>query len=269
MSEEHDPLLDLLPDDLPQPPPKKVGRKVSRAEVEERVNLAAQMLCRRYTRFEIHRALKNHYRRPDGGSLSTNACDRCLQRAREVLRRRYALADDPEAAGAAPEKLRDLHRRDAFGLYESVIRDPDAEPQHKLAAQARIDRLLGLEAPLKVAQTDPSGEKEALVRFRQTAVVLAPARELLALMAERAAGLGDALPGGALPENVVDAEVIRGDEGSPGGPGGGQQPDRGGRVPGANVHQSGGQDDGPERDARPGQPEQGHGLPDEPPLDVQ
>jgi hypothetical protein len=256
MSEERDPLLDLLPDDLPQPPPKKTGRKVSRAEVEERVNLAAQMLCRKYTRFEIHRILKTHYKRPDGSPLSANACDRYLQRAREVLRRRYAMADDPEAAGAAPEALRDLHRRDAFNFYESVIRDPGAEPQHKLAAQARIDRLLGLEAPLKVAQTDPSGEKEALVRFRQTAVVLAPARELLALMAERAAGLGDALPGGALPENIIPttAEVARGDQSSLAGEDVGRA-GRDGSGPGrprANVHQTGG-DDGP----------------DEPPLDVQ
>jgi uncharacterized membrane protein YccC len=67
-------------------------------------------------------------------------------------------------------------------------------------------KLEGLDAPVKVAATDPQGNAAAPADFRRRAVADDDARQLLALMAERSGGLEDSLPDGSLPEHAPPPE---------------------------------------------------------------
>lgn len=69
---------------------------------------------------------------------------------------------------------------------------PEVSVRDTLAAQANIDRLLGLSRPILVSQTDPSGEYEQLNALRQKSLFDEPTREALAIFAERMAGISSA-----------------------------------------------------------------------------
>lgn len=161
-------------------------------EYNRRVAAVAKMLARRHLRSEIHTFLKRLFD-PD---ISERTCAEYVARARVLLRDRYTGTDDPAVAGATAEQLRDLHRCSSFALYESILRDGEASNAERLAAQAAIDRLLGLNAPIAV---DPGTDR--LAELRQNALASAAARELMAVMAERLGGLQDPLPDGSLPEH--------------------------------------------------------------------
>lgn len=78
--------------------------------------------------------------------MDARTIERYLSRARERM-------------VAESGKSKDELRQDSLNYYLAITRDPSADHRSKLIARERIDRLYGLEMPLKVAPTDPTGQK--------------------------------------------------------------------------------------------------------------
>jgi len=134
-------------------PHSRSARRPTKDERAERVDYAIELLCRCLLKSQIKTLFRRKF-----GDLGKSTIERYLAKAREVLL----------AGAGGKEEMRARAR----GFYESVIRDPQASHRDKILAQERIDRLYGLEAPLKVAPTDASGEnpyvgldKEELIRM--------------------------------------------------------------------------------------------------------
>ncbi|WP_339732503.1 hypothetical protein [uncultured Gimesia sp.] len=68
--------------------------------------------------------------------LSRRSVERYIKRARKEM---------VERTGISVE----YHRSDAFHFYRSMINDPKAHPREKLRARERMDKLLGLDMPVK------------------------------------------------------------------------------------------------------------------------
>jgi hypothetical protein len=145
-------------------------KQTRQARWEERINYACQVLGRRGYKHELFALLRHRY------GISTRTCERILARARVVMAQR---------AG----KDRAEHKVDALSFYESVVRDPGATTGERLHAQSRIDRLLGLEAPQRLAHGgDP---KAPPARVRVTETIVRDRRDLRELnLVERATRLG-------------------------------------------------------------------------------
>jgi hypothetical protein len=106
--------------------PTKTYRKPTRKEKEERIDLTLRLLSRGVYKGEVKVVLHARY------GVGARTAERYLSRAREILRGRTG-------------RSLDEHRLDAFAFYESIIQDPEATTRERLLAQARIDKLLGLE----------------------------------------------------------------------------------------------------------------------------
>lgn len=56
-------------------------------------------------------------------------------------------------------KTKDELRTDSLNFYLAIARDLGADHRSRLQARERVDRLYGLDMPVKVAPTDPTGER--------------------------------------------------------------------------------------------------------------
>jgi hypothetical protein len=108
------------------------------AELEERARLTASLLGQGRTKGDIKKALATKY------NVDHHTAERYLGRAREIL-----LAELRET--------RDYHKSSALEFYRSVLVNSEATIRDKIAAQKRIDFILGLHAPSRVAVTDTDG----------------------------------------------------------------------------------------------------------------
>ena len=104
-------------------------------QIEERVSIVADMLSRGFRDGQIKRRLAAFY------GVSSRTAQRDLARAREALR--------TELGGSLED-----HRATSLDFYRSLLRsDSDDVPAAvRVKAQEAIDRLLGLNAPMKVNQ---------------------------------------------------------------------------------------------------------------------
>lgn len=111
----------------------------SRTEITKRkLNLARGLLERRIPISDVKRALVQEF------SCSERSAQRFITKAYELLR-------------LDSEKPREDHLSDSYAFYLGIIRDASNSTRDRLRAQERIDKLLGLEAPLKLCATDQSG----------------------------------------------------------------------------------------------------------------
>jgi hypothetical protein len=110
--------------------PKKKDRKPyvkpTVEEYEQRVAYAEFLLCRRIYKCDIKRLMKKKF------NVTARAVEDYLSRAKEKLR---------DKSG----KTRAEHQIDSLQFYESVLNGPDSTLRDRMDAQARIDKLLGLE----------------------------------------------------------------------------------------------------------------------------
>lgn len=120
---------------------KKTGRppKIN----DQLIALAEALLARRHTKAEVKRLLKAAHERAAKATatdqyLSARTCEKILTAARTSLADRIG-------------KARGDLRNEAYLFYDSVLRDPGAKPLEKIKAQERIDKLLGLEKPQRIA----------------------------------------------------------------------------------------------------------------------
>lgn len=102
-------------------------------QIEERVSIVADMLSRGFRDGQIKRRLAAFY------GVSTRTAQRDLARARDSLR---------TALGGTLED----HRATSLDFYRSLLRSDDTPAAVRVKAQEAIDRLLGLNAPMKVNQ---------------------------------------------------------------------------------------------------------------------
>ena len=101
--------------------------------IKDRTGIVAEMLSKGFRDGQIKRRLKAFY------GVSTRTAQRDLARAREELRQ--GLGGDL-----------DSHRATSLDTYRACLRDDDCPHAVKVRAQEAIDRLLGLNAPMKINQ---------------------------------------------------------------------------------------------------------------------
>jgi hypothetical protein len=98
-------------------------------ELEERIVVTSRALCRGLTKHEIKRAITSQYR------VGWRTVETYLSRARALL---------IEESGRTRQQL----VAEAFGFYNSVL-SSNASTADKIRARERIDRLFGLDAPMR------------------------------------------------------------------------------------------------------------------------
>ncbi len=152
------------------------GRKPTTEEIAERIELCRSLLLRRVPKATIKKAFRQRF----GAGIDHGTVERYLTRAREAM-----LAD--------LTRRRQTHRAGALAFYESVLADHTASVRHKVKAQERIDKLLGLE--------DKSNQPPLEVVLGQLPAPIAePLRRLLAERVraggDRPGDRADAGPGG-------------------------------------------------------------------------
>lgn len=104
-----------------------------RAEHNNRVALCAKMLSEGWKKHQVYGVLKEKY------GIRSWQCQKYVTRARRYL---HDLA----------QKSRDQAKGESLEFYLSVVRDQTADIETRLRAQARIDKILGLEEPMQVNQ---------------------------------------------------------------------------------------------------------------------
>lgn len=107
-------------------------------EVRRRIEEICRLMAQGATRGQINQHLKQTY------GLKTRSCANYLARARRVI---Y------DATKRTDEDL----RTEALAFYEGMRSDVQMHPQWRIKAQERIDSLMALEKPRKVALTNAEG----------------------------------------------------------------------------------------------------------------
>jgi len=172
--------------DAPSTDSKNPGR-TQEDQLEERIELTYRLLSDGMRKSDIKRALRDAY------GVCARTAENYLARARELQ-----LLDLREE--------RDVHRGASLAFYRRILTDPTAKITDKILAQKRIDDLLGLAVPFRVAmqireQTDTQSDSSF-----DTALDLASDEELEVMrkIYERASQNPPALepPGKDPPKNL-------------------------------------------------------------------
>lgn len=111
----------------------------SGTHVETRVEAVMEMLNKRMRKSEIKRELKKRF------NIQFRQAENYLREAKNRLI-------------AIIQSNKDDLRADSYATYLGIIEDPNSNARDKIRAQEAIDSLLGLKAPIKVAQTDTKGK---------------------------------------------------------------------------------------------------------------
>jgi hypothetical protein len=117
---------------------KKNPGRTPEDEFDERVRMTVQLLSAGLYTSEIKKAIKDKYQ------VDARTVENYLSRARDILL--LELRED-----------RDVHKSQSLAFYRSILRNPEAKLHEKIAAQKRIDHILGLHSPSRVAFTDTLG----------------------------------------------------------------------------------------------------------------
>jgi len=120
---------------------KKAGRPPGAEQkiCDEAVQLAEELLCRREHKSKVKVVLWEKFR------IQYRTAETVISRARARIM---------ERSGKTIEE----HRADAYAFYDSILRDPVADTRERIVAQARIDKLLGLQRPDRIEHTGANGE---------------------------------------------------------------------------------------------------------------
>jgi hypothetical protein len=146
-------------------PTRKYEAKGDPAETRRRVRFVMMLLAQGKSRAYIHEFFRNNYQ------LTVRTAERYIARARKKM------VDDVDLP---KEELRAI----SVACYANILDDETATNKDKISARTRMDRLLGLEAPIKVAHTDSLGNDPLREAARgMTDEELYKARERLAQIA--------------------------------------------------------------------------------------
>lgn len=114
--------------------PSKVLERASRAASlhEQNIRFAAKLISDGHHKYDIKRRLQTTC----GLSFSPKNFEMIMSAARTMLAIQLG-------------KTREEHRGESLDFYLRLSRDPAADPQARLRARERVDKLLGLEAATK------------------------------------------------------------------------------------------------------------------------
>lgn len=112
--------------------------KPTKKEHAERVDICRQLLCAHQTDGAIKKAVAARY------DIHVRSVQRYLARARQIL------LDEID-------KTPDEMRSQSYETYRKIIADPESKTSDVIQAQKHLDKLFGLNGPIKVAQTDAEG----------------------------------------------------------------------------------------------------------------
>jgi hypothetical protein len=159
--------------------------KSTKNEMAHRVRFAMQLLVQGHQDWEIRKRFKEQFAGRDGRPVSRRSIDRYLARARDQLL---------ESIDVPPEEL----RSQLVALVHQTLTDPAATVRNRQRGCKLLADLLGLKAPLMIAQTDSAGNdlyREALKDLsREELKVLATAHERMERMAR--GGSANGVPAG-------------------------------------------------------------------------
>lgn len=105
---------------------------------EELVEYVADLVGQRYKRHEIRTHLKEEL----GVEPSHATLDKLITQARDKMKGRASATKDE-------------HRQNAIEFYERIIANPDSRTKDKLAAQAQLNEILGLNAKQSITIETP------------------------------------------------------------------------------------------------------------------
>ncbi|HAI10602.1 MAG TPA: hypothetical protein DCM28_02785 [Phycisphaerales bacterium] len=163
-----------------------MANKPTQKEKEHRIAKVLKMLVDGYTKGEIKRECRERF------DASARTVERYLQQARNLLIEE--LEEPIEAIKAR-----------SLTLYRSIINDRKATLLDKVRAQKRIDKIMGLEAPLKHEVSGRDGrpiQTQMIDPAKATKIAGDPA---MAAHAE-ALGLTLGLPTGEITDDEGDSE---------------------------------------------------------------
>lgn len=115
-----------------------IRRKATDAEKQRRIEEAAALIARGWSNWEIRRALMHKY------SITITTAGKYLGLGHRVLAEEVNVERHQLVAAS-------------YAFYQSIKRDQNVELGLRLAAQARIDKLMGLETAAKLEVTGPNG----------------------------------------------------------------------------------------------------------------
>lgn len=124
----------------------RIRTKPTQDEIDERTEFVMELEANAMLPSGIKRMFREKF-----GDVSHVTINDYMLRARARLQESYK------------EKVEDLAKR-AVSRYEAILRDPSAEPHARIAAQARIDKIWGVEAP---ARTEVSGVNGGAIQVEQ------------------------------------------------------------------------------------------------------
>ena len=105
--------------------------KLPQDEIDERIEYVMELEAQALLPGQIKRAFREKY-----GDVSHATINEYRLRARERVQ------------NAHTEKLQDLAKK-AISRYEAIIRDPTSDPNSRIRAQERIDKIWGVESPVR------------------------------------------------------------------------------------------------------------------------
>lgn len=147
--------------------------KATKEEMREILHIVYGLLAGATPKHVVKHVLKQTY------YLSASRADQIISRARKMMREAIEGKDVTD------------HKADAYHVYREVLSSPAATNKDKIFAQNSIDRLLGLLAPVRIAETDAQGNDKpamSVQQLRELALQDDAAREAMLVLAERLAG---------------------------------------------------------------------------------
>jgi hypothetical protein len=121
-------------------PDKKPLKRPTEEEEQEREDFAFELLSRCLHKSQIKKQFIARY------EVTARTVEKYLSRARERM-------------VAEARQGRDDLRAESLSFYYTILRSGEATPREKISARERIDRLFGLDMPIKIAPTSVDGEK--------------------------------------------------------------------------------------------------------------
>lgn len=151
-------------------------RKLTRGAATERIMFAVHLLSRKFYQAEVSAILARRY------STTHDQAHKYIQQAQELIRLRCGRLTLQQC------------KENSVSFYESIIRDPSIDIGVKMSAQARIDMITGVYAPVKINNTDGDGNTVTPQAVRQVILSNDAARIAFAELAEKVAGLDLSAP---------------------------------------------------------------------------
>lgn len=126
--------------------PEEIAAKHHSDEVEcaERVTFCYEMLRAQKPKRDIKEGFRRKFTPEGKREANAKTIEKYISEAKALI-----LADAADG--------KEILTAQAYATYTNVLNSETAEHRDRIAAQARIDKLFGLEAPTKIAPTTPDG----------------------------------------------------------------------------------------------------------------